>query len=88
MISSSVPARYDRGGFAYSVHLEPNEQWNTAIDVQTHAVGPGGRDLRMGLRAHGTERLALQHDLEEWIANAPEGQQRARGPGPHRTGAA
>ncbi|GAA4573588.1 glycogen debranching N-terminal domain-containing protein [Micromonospora coerulea] len=71
VVTSSGRARYDRDGFAYTVHLEPNEQWNTAIEVQTHAVGPGGRDLRMGLRAHGTERLALQHDLEEWIAKAP-----------------
>ncbi|WP_406041601.1 amylo-alpha-1,6-glucosidase [Micromonospora sp. NBC_00898] len=72
VITSSVPARYDPNGFAYTIHLEPNEQWNTAIDVQTYALGPGGRDLRMGLRAHGTERLALQHDLEEWIARAPK----------------
>ncbi|MDG4795969.1 glycogen debranching N-terminal domain-containing protein [Micromonospora sp. WMMD1082] len=72
IISSSMPARYDRSGFAYSIHLEPNEQWETAIDVQTLALGPGGRDLRLGLRVHGAERLALQHDLEEWIANAPK----------------
>lgn len=72
VISSSEPARYDRNGFAYSIRLEPNEQWDTAIDVQTFAVGPGGRDLRMGLRAHGGERSALQHDLEEWIRRAPK----------------
>ncbi|NES28920.1 amylo-alpha-1,6-glucosidase [Micromonospora terminaliae] len=72
VISASRPARYDRNGFAWSIHLEPNEQWDTAIDVQTYAIGPGGRDLRMGLRAHGTERLALQHDLEQWIAKAPK----------------
>ncbi|MEU4401251.1 amylo-alpha-1,6-glucosidase [Micromonospora orduensis] len=72
VISSSTEARFDSRGFAYTVHLEPNEQWNTAIDVKTHALGPGGRDLRMGVRAHGAERLALQHDLEQWIADAPK----------------
>ncbi|MER7890764.1 glycogen debranching N-terminal domain-containing protein [Micromonospora sp. NPDC094482] len=72
MISSSAPARFDREGFAYSIHLEPNEQWETRIDVHTAALGPGGRDLRIGLRVHGTERLALQHDLEKWIADAPK----------------
>ncbi|MEU7801700.1 glycogen debranching N-terminal domain-containing protein [Micromonospora arborensis] len=72
VISSSMAARYDDRGFAYTVHLEPNEQWEAAIDVQTQAVGPGGRDLRFGLRVHGTERLALQHDLERWIADAPK----------------
>ncbi|MFG3557764.1 glycogen debranching N-terminal domain-containing protein [Micromonospora sp. NPDC047557] len=72
IISSSMSARYDDKGFAYTVHLEPNEQWEAAIDVQTRAVGPGDRDLRMGLRVHGGERLALQHDLEQWIAEAPK----------------
>ncbi|WBB66807.1 glycogen debranching N-terminal domain-containing protein [Micromonospora sp. WMMD812] len=72
VISSSAPARYDREGFTYTVHLEPNEQWETRIDVRTMALGPGGRDLRIGLRSHGTERLALQHDLEKWIADAPK----------------
>ncbi|MET7469979.1 glycogen debranching N-terminal domain-containing protein [Micromonospora sp. NPDC005686] len=71
-VSANRPARYDQRGFAWSIRLEPNEQWDAVIDVQTFAIGPGGRDLRMGLRAHGTERLALQHDLEEWIARAPK----------------
>ncbi|WP_327038593.1 glycogen debranching N-terminal domain-containing protein [Micromonospora maris] len=72
LISSSEPASFDRNGFSYRIHLEPNEQWDTDIHVRTHALGPGGRDLRIGLRVHGTERLALQHDLEEWIAKAPK----------------
>ncbi|MEK8109568.1 hypothetical protein NKG94_43800 [Micromonospora sp. M12] len=72
VISSSMSARYDDKGFAYTVHLEPNEQWEASIDVQTQAVGPGGRDLRFGLRVHGNERLALEHDLEKWIADAPK----------------
>ncbi|MEV6376409.1 amylo-alpha-1,6-glucosidase [Micromonospora musae] len=71
-IVSSAPARYDRDGLAYTVHLEPNEQWETRIDVSTTALGPGGRDLRLGVSTHGAERLALQHDLEKWIKNAPK----------------
>ncbi|SCE83829.1 Glycogen debranching enzyme (alpha-1,6-glucosidase) [Micromonospora viridifaciens] len=72
IISASVPARYDRDGFAWTIHLEPNEQWETEIGVRTTAIGPGGRDLRMGLRAHDTARQALEHDLKEWIARAPK----------------
>ncbi|MFG1676891.1 glycogen debranching N-terminal domain-containing protein [Micromonospora sp. NPDC049282] len=72
VVSANQPARYDNRGFGWSIHLEPNEQWDVVIDVQTFAIGPGGRDLRIGLRAHGTERLALQHDLEEWIDRAPK----------------
>ncbi|TDC44499.1 amylo-alpha-1,6-glucosidase, partial [Micromonospora sp. KC207] len=33
IISCSRTARYDRNGFAFTVHLEPNEQWSTEIDV-------------------------------------------------------
>ncbi|MFI2714099.1 glycogen debranching N-terminal domain-containing protein [Micromonospora sp. NPDC018662] len=72
VVSANQPARYDNRGVSWSIHLEPNEQWDVLIDVQTFAIGPGGRDLRIGLRAHGTERLALQHDLEEWIDQAPK----------------
>ncbi|MEU3117470.1 glycogen debranching N-terminal domain-containing protein [Micromonospora chalcea] len=72
VVSANQPARYDQRGFAWSLRLEPNEQWDAVIDVQTFAIGPGGRDLRIGLRAHGVERLALQHDLEEWISRAPK----------------
>ena len=72
IISSSAPARYDRNGLAYTVHLEPNEQWDTVIEVDTLALGPGGRDLRIGLQLHGSERVALQRDLEEWVAKAPK----------------
>ncbi|MET7751241.1 glycogen debranching N-terminal domain-containing protein [Micromonospora sp. NPDC005367] len=71
-IVSSAPARYDRDGFAFSIHLEPNEQWDTRIDVETTAVGPGRRDLRLGVGTRNVERLALQHDLEKWIADAPK----------------
>ncbi|MEH1101804.1 amylo-alpha-1,6-glucosidase [Micromonospora sp. CPCC 205561] len=71
-ICASPPARYDRDGFSYTIHLEPNERWETQIDVKTLALSPGGRDLRMGLRAHSTERLALKHDLDEWMARAPK----------------
>ncbi|WBB74856.1 amylo-alpha-1,6-glucosidase [Micromonospora sp. WMMD1128] len=72
VVSANQPAHYDNRGLAWTVHLEPNEQWDVTIEVETFAIGPGGRDLRMGLRAHGTERLALQHDLQEWIDRAPK----------------
>lgn len=72
MITSSVPAQFDQGGLAYTLHLAANEQWVAEIDVRTLTLGPGGRDLRRGLRAHGDERLALEQDLKEWIANAPK----------------
>ncbi|NBE80381.1 amylo-alpha-1,6-glucosidase [Micromonospora rubida] len=72
VISSSQAARYDRNGFAYSVHLEPNARWSTDIDVHTAVLGPASQDLRLDLRVPSHERPTLQRDLEEWIAAAPK----------------
>ncbi|WP_433344331.1 amylo-alpha-1,6-glucosidase [Micromonospora sp. CA-111912] len=72
VISSSQTARYDRNGFAYSVHLEPNAQWSTDIDVQAAVLGSAGQNLRTELRVPSRERLTPQRDLEEWIAAAPK----------------
>ncbi|WP_405105193.1 amylo-alpha-1,6-glucosidase [Micromonospora sp. NBC_01405] len=72
VISSSQTARYDRNGFAYSVHLEPNAQWSTDIDVQTLVLGSAGQNLRMELQVPSRERLTPQRDLEEWVAAAPK----------------
>ena len=83
VISSSRPARYDRNGFAYSVHLEPNEQWDAEIDVQTFAVGPGGRDLRLGVtraRPRAARPPARPGGVDR---QGPQGQQRARQVGRH-----
>ncbi|SCL41647.1 Glycogen debranching enzyme (alpha-1,6-glucosidase) [Micromonospora pallida] len=72
VVTSSEAARFDARGLAYSVRLEPNEQWNTQIEVHTLIPVPGGRELRLGVRAHTTERLALEHDLQQWLAQAPK----------------
>ncbi|MFI0795681.1 glycogen debranching N-terminal domain-containing protein [Micromonospora rubida] len=72
LISSSQTARYDRNGFTYSVHLEPNTQWSTDIDVHTVVLGPASEDLRMELRVPSRDQPSLQRGLEEWIAAAPK----------------
>ncbi|WDZ84928.1 glycogen debranching N-terminal domain-containing protein [Micromonospora cathayae] len=72
VITSSEPARFDARGFAYTVRLEPNEQWTSRIDVDTLVLGPGGRPVPMGARVHGTGQISLQQDLQEWLANAPK----------------
>ncbi|MFC7545739.1 glycogen debranching N-terminal domain-containing protein [Plantactinospora sp. GCM10030261] len=70
-ISSSEPAELDEEGLSFRVRVEAGGDWTTEIDVHTTAIGPGGRDLRMGVQSHGPERMALQHDLQRWVADAP-----------------
>jgi glycogen debranching enzyme len=71
VITSSVPARVDERGMTFDVHLEPGERWLADLRVETSAVGPGGRDLRIGLPAHGRRKVAMSNDLTEWLAKAP-----------------
>ncbi|HEY0700407.1 MAG TPA: glycogen debranching N-terminal domain-containing protein, partial [Micromonospora sp.] len=70
-ITSSEPAEFGPQGLRYVLHIDANQHWSTDIEVRTIAIGPGGRDLRIGLQAHGRERQAMQHSLEEWVRSAP-----------------
>ena len=55
------PAKVDReGARPWTVHVEPNGSGTPPDRRETTAIGPGGRDLRMGLRAHGTSGMALE----------------------------
>ncbi len=72
LISSTEPAQLDERGLSFEVEVEVGGSWATELLVRTTAVGPGGRDLRMGVLSHGPERMALQHDLQRWLAAAPK----------------
>jgi glycogen debranching enzyme len=69
VISPTNPAKIDEGGISFAVHVPGNSEWTTEVRVHSAAIGPGGRDLRIGLEAH--EKPALEHDLKEWINAAP-----------------
>lgn len=71
-ICSSQPAKFDQTGFAYEIRLGPGESWRTDINVYTHAIGPGGRDLRMGLHTYSRERQTMKQDLDEWTREMPK----------------
>ena len=88
VVSANQPARYDNRGVSWSIHLEPNEQWDVLIDVRTFAIGPGGRDLRD--RAGGARHRAARAPARSGGVDrpGPEGQQRARPGSPRPTGAA
>jgi glycogen debranching enzyme len=72
VVSTNRPATVGVGGLTFSVHIPPNSQWTADVDVRSVAVGPRGRDLRIGLRPGGARgRDEMQRELEEWIAAAP-----------------
>jgi glycogen debranching enzyme len=72
VISHTEPCAADENGLTFHVDLAPGATWSTDVNVQSVAVGPGGRDLRMGLRAGGRRgRDQMQRELSEWIEAAP-----------------
>ncbi|HEX7745016.1 MAG TPA: glycogen debranching N-terminal domain-containing protein [Micromonosporaceae bacterium] len=72
VVSTTEPATVEVGGLTFTVHIPANDKWTAEIHVKSLAVGPGGRDLRMGLRAGGARgRDQMQRELEEWIESAP-----------------
>jgi glycogen debranching enzyme len=71
-ISASCPCSTDKGGMRFSVHLAPNEQWSTDIDVQ---VGTGA--TISFAEEFGTQRQVsrgrpqLARGFDKWMAKAP-----------------
>jgi glycogen debranching enzyme len=61
-ISSSAPAELDADGLTFDVHLEPQAEWTTDLQVAAGGLGVGGK--KRG-------RTSKARDLEDWVAEAP-----------------
>ena len=72
-ISSSLPARVDKGGLTFKARIEPHGQWTTELDVVT--VEPAATERRASTK-YGTNgrqrgRMSMETNLQRWIAGAP-----------------
>ena len=71
MISASAPAKLDRKGLTFSVHVEPHASWTTDLDVVT-ATGAGGTyDRPKYERGERRAQPNMERSLERWLAEAP-----------------
>jgi glycogen debranching enzyme len=71
-IASSASAAVTRAGFAFSLQLEPGEQWSTSFTISPFAAQPGmvfSPRKRRGLIED--LRTAKSAELESWLAGAP-----------------
>jgi glycogen debranching enzyme len=70
-ISASAPAKLDKKGLTFAVHLEPQGEWTTDLDVVT-AIGAGGTSTRPKYE-RGEQRAQpnMQRSLDRWVAEAP-----------------
>jgi glycogen debranching enzyme len=70
VITSSAPAKVDKGGLTFTVKLEPHGEWSTDLEVVTTAVGMGtgakGPELARSKRSQ-----TMATDLDRWLNGAP-----------------
>ena len=71
MISATAPAKLDKKGLTFAVHIEPHGSWTTDLDVVT-AAGAGGSYVRPKYeRGERRPRPNMQRSLERWLEDAP-----------------
>ena len=66
-ISASTPAKVDRAGLTFRVHIEPHGEWTTALHVVAAQYVDGGLGPDRG-----TSRASdMKRGLDRWLADAP-----------------
>jgi glycogen debranching enzyme len=71
MISATAPAKLDKKGLTFAVHIEPQGSWTTDLDVVT-AAGAGGPSVRPKYkRGERRPRPNMERSLERWLEDAP-----------------
>ena len=71
VITCSAPAQVDEHGFTFVLRIGPHEDWEATFWVRVNAPGPDGRDVRSGLRHYARSNEQKQHDLQDWLGEAP-----------------
>jgi glycogen debranching enzyme len=69
-ISATAPARVDRNGLTFGIHLDPHGEWSTEIEVVARLV-PAGTPLGSAAPAVKARREGMQRNLEQWVSEAP-----------------
>jgi glycogen debranching enzyme len=70
-ISASAPAKLDKKGLSFAVHLEPQGEWTTDLDVVT-AMGAGGTYVRPKYdRGQRKAQPNMERSLDRWLHDAP-----------------
>jgi glycogen debranching enzyme len=63
VISATAPARIDKNGLTFDVHLEPHGEWSTEIDISARGVQLPSAQRR--------RRESMEANLERWVRDAP-----------------
>ena len=70
-ISTTAPAKLDKKGFSFAVHLEHHGEWTTDLDVVT-AMSAGGAFTRPKYkRGQRKAQPNMERSLNRWLDDAP-----------------
>jgi glycogen debranching enzyme len=69
-ISATAPARIDKKGLTFQVHLEPHGTWRTEIEVAATLLRVRRQTRRPGSAQTG-RRETMARNLERWVGDAP-----------------
>ncbi|MFE9692426.1 glycogen debranching N-terminal domain-containing protein [Micromonospora sp. NPDC005806] len=73
-ISATAPAHVDPRGLTFTIHLEPQQEWTTQLQVIPTMIGLAGRKVQGQLTPEEYLIWAdqeIREDLREWRARAP-----------------
>jgi glycogen debranching enzyme len=68
-ISSSTPARVDKGGLTFKTRIQPHGQWETRLDVAASAISAIPNSNNGRVRMPGRKSKAAE--LDRWLKDAP-----------------
>jgi glycogen debranching enzyme len=72
IISATGPVRLDGRGLTFAVHIEPDDNWATQLEVEPAVVQMGRRCSLRAMGAAGWRPVRDTHeDLQAWIREAP-----------------
>jgi len=73
IISSSAPGELDPHGITFQLHLQPQEHWETELNIQTVLRAVRGHDIRENLLTHkNRDRRMLRQEVDDWLARVPK----------------
>jgi glycogen debranching enzyme len=70
VISATAPARVDKDGLTFMVHLEPHGEWTTDIDVAA-TLHPDKKKAERPAPVQRRSRENMEGNLERWVGGAP-----------------
>jgi glycogen debranching enzyme len=71
VISASAPAKLDKKGLTFAVHIEPQGEWTTDLNVVTAAAAGGAPIRPKYAQGERQARPNMERSLERWLADAP-----------------